>query len=179
MANFEISVKKTLKQEGGFAHVKRTGEVVNFGITHWFLRDIGILPKKKRSEPASAMEVAFVKSLTKERAVELYKIWFWDALGIWQLRDQDLADKVFDLSVNMGPRAIILLQQAVNDLRGRKVVDVDAILGPKTAAAVNTTNPDALLDKLRQVAEIRYKEIAALNTVHKDNLPGWLARLAL
>jgi lysozyme family protein len=192
MANFLISVDKTLRHEGGFVHVKATGEVANFGITVWFLREIGELPPAPRTDPARPTEISFVRRLTRDQAVEIYRRHFWERYRIGEIRDQDLADKVFDLVVNTGPGgwasikgrrvfkrgALVLLQEAVNELRGKPLLDCDGILGPISLARVNSTEAGALLDVLRAKAADRYRSIAAANPPLAPNLHGWLERLA-
>jgi lysozyme family protein len=178
MANFAVSIQKTLAHEGGFAHIKATGEVVNFGITHWFLREIGELPPAPRSTPARPTEIAHVRALTREKAIELYREHFWRRLNIGSIRDQDLADKVFDLAVNMGARVLFLLQETINDLRGRPLLAIDGILGPVSIQRINTTNAAAALDLLRDKAARRYRQIAIANKALAPNLDNWLTRLA-
>ncbi len=172
MANFDPAVDLTLQHEGGFFHNPKTGEVVNFGVTLTFVRDCGY---------CTTADEAFIKNLTRDQAREVYRKYFWDKYSIGQVNDQDLANKVLDLTVNMGPGGptrdggLTLLQKAANDLGGN--LKVDGNLGPKSLAAINAQDPVKLLAAYRRRAKQRYQEIAAANATLAGNLTGWLARL--
>src|SRR5690606_26803467 len=45
-----------------------------------------------------------IASLTREQAVEIYRRDWWDKYGYGRLASPAIATKVFDLSVNVGPR---------------------------------------------------------------------------
>ncbi len=172
MADFEPAVQLTLQHEGGFFHNPVTGEIVNYGVTLAFVRSCGYCP-----DP----DEAFIHNLTADQAREIYRRYFWDRYNIGAIRDQDLANKVFDLTVNMGPGggaregALTLLQQAVNDCGGN--LAVDGHIGPKSIAAINALDPKRLLAAYRARAEGRYRAIAAGNRDLAANLTGWLTRL--
>jgi lysozyme family protein len=172
MADFDPAVQLTLQHEGGFFHNTVTGEIVNYGVTLAFVRDCGYCANP---------DEAFIRNLTVEQAREIYRKYFWDRYNIGSIRDQDLANKVFDLTVNMGPGgsthdgALTLLQRAVNDCGGNLVVD--GHIGPKSIAAINALDPARLLAAYRKRAESRYQEIAQANSNLAGNLTGWLSRL--
>ena len=172
MADFDPAVQLTLRHEGGFFHNPITGEVVNHGITLAFVRDSGF---------NTAADETFIRNLTTQQAQDIYRKYFWDRYGIGAIADQDLAGKVFDLTVNMGPGgtarqgALTLVQKAVNDCGG--TCAVDGILGPLSIAQINALDPVRLLTAYRQRAKARYRRIAAANPNLAGNLGGWLARL--
>jgi lysozyme family protein len=193
MANFSTAIAKTLTHEGGFMHDRKRGECANFGISHWFLIAIGLLPDTgDKRRHATEADLQFVRSLTQDQAVELYREHFWARRNFHLLKDDDVAAKAFDLTVNMGAGGwarsksghlelrrggIVLLQESVNELRERALIQLDGRIGPATAGAVNTTSSPALLDRLRANAERRYRSIAG-DPVQRKNLEGWLNRLA-
>ena len=172
MADFDPAVNLTLQHEGGFFHNAVTGEVVNRGITLAFVRDCGY--------NATADE-GFIQNLTLDQTCDIYRKYFWDRYNIGAIDDQDLANKVFDLTVNMGPGggahegALTLLQQAVNDAGGH--CTVDGIIGPQSIAQINGQNPVQLLAAYRARAQERYQEIAAADPKLAGDLNGWLSRL--
>jgi lysozyme family protein len=175
MAEFEPAIQHTLQEEGGFFQNPVTGEVCNFGITHWTLRALGYLAQQPTRE-ATPDEVAFVKGITPTWAAGFYLKHYWP--GIECLRDQNLANKVFDLSVNLGKgTAVELLQKAINAL-GNAGLTVDGQIGPKTCAAANQQSPAALLAFYRDEAAKYYREVAAANPQLACDLNGWLKRLA-
>lgn len=171
MAEFEPAVTITLRNEGGFFHNPVTGEVVNHGITLRFVR----------SSVKPDADEDFIRNLTIEDASAIYRTHFWDRYNIGSINDQNLANKVFDLNVNMGPGAanhvgaLTLLQTAVNACGGQCAVD--GIVGPATIEQVNALDPANLLAQYKDLASQRYTQIAANNAQLAGDLTGWLARL--
>lgn len=173
MSEFEPAVAKTLAAEGGFCHDPETGEYCNFGISVWFLRSVGIL---HGSGPASSGEIAFLQSMTQDYAISLYRTHFWNPLHATWLNNQQLANKVFDLAVNMGVYpAVKLLQQALNEVTLGNYA-VDGVLGPITGQACNIADISKLYPAYLRQAEARYRQIAQSPELAHD-LKGWLARL--
>lgn len=168
MAEFAPAVKLTLAHEGGFFHNQTTGEVVNRGITLATLRSLGIL---KSTGPPTATDISFVQTLTQDEAENIYHAQYWEPLKLDQITSQDIANKVFDLGVNMGVfSATRLLQKACGAFS-------DGIMGPLTIRKVNEAIPVAVLLLLRQLAAERYQQIAANDPKLAPNLPGWISRL--
>ena len=85
-AAFEAALEKTLKYEGGYVKDDAGKGESNFGINKAANPDVD------------------VKNLTKEKARELYKKRYWDAIGGDALaaKDPALATVAFDTAVNMG-----------------------------------------------------------------------------
>lgn len=198
MAVFDIAIEHTLREEGGFVHFPKTGEYANYGITHWLLRDIGLLPPADRTVPATPEEIEFVKSLPLSTAKGIYWAHFWKPSLLDTMNDQPIANKTFDLHVNTG-QGVRILQQAVNWfldidaklptaalehlLPGHPIgrMATDDVMGALTLRAANYIAQDRapqLLSEIRVVAETHYRAIAAAKPVLASNLPSWLARLA-
>jgi hypothetical protein len=77
-----------------------------------------------------------------------YALHFWNG-WLGQLASQDLANHVFDGSVNSGPgNAAKWLQEALGTI-GQRGIAVDGSLGPLTVAAANSVPAEALLDAYR------------------------------
>jgi len=173
MANFDPALQLTLQNEGGFFHNPVTGEVVNHGITLTFIKDCGY---------CATADEAYIQNLSAVDAGQIYLKYFWDRYNIGQIADQSLANKVFDLTVNMGPGgsahegALTLLQHAVNDCGG--ACTVDGHIGPQSIAQINALDPVRLLAAFRARAKSRYEAIAAGDAKVANDLGGWLARLA-
>ena len=99
-AAFEAALEKTLKYEGGYVKDDAGKGESNFGINK------------------SANPDVDVKNLTKEKARELYKKRYWDAIGGDALaaKDPALATIAFDTAVNMGvSKASQLIAQSKGD----------------------------------------------------------------
>jgi len=117
-----------------------------------------------------------IASLTRKQAIEIYRRDWWDKYGYGRLASSAIATKVFDLSVNVGPRrAHEMLQRALHAV-GRRDVVVDGIIGPQTISAANAAPPDALLAALRAEAAAYYRQLIERNPALKKYERGWLNR---
>jgi lysozyme family protein len=99
-AAFEAALEKTLKYEGGYVADDAGKGPSNFGINKSANPDVDI------------------KNLTKDKARELYKKRYWDAIGGDALaaKDPALATVAFDTAVNMGVnKAKQLVEQSKGD----------------------------------------------------------------
>ncbi len=173
MSDFGPAVAKTLANEGGYFHNTETGEVVNHGITLMFLRSVGIL---RSAGPATESDIEFIEDLSVDAATDLYQQYFWDAGNFAALNSQPLADKAFDLAVNMGLRTSVeMLQQALNDIG--IACETDGKLGPETATSCNAANTEMLYGHYILDAEERYQKIAEQHPDLASDLPAWLDRL--
>lgn len=162
--DFNAAVAVVLKHEGGYLENHQTGEISKFGLTSEFLRSIG-LPHDRDS----------IRNLTQEQAIEIYRVHWWERYGFERLRDQGVANKFFDLAVNLGPqRATRLFQQALN--RCGPQLTVDGLLGERTIAAANEAAPECVLAQLRALAAEHYRTLAAKDPKYLPYLKGWLER---
>lgn len=107
-----------------------------------------------------------IRELTKEQAKEIYRLHYWQ-----KIRGEELPEKLklitLDAAINQGvSRAAKLLQRAcgVND---------DGIIGPKTLAALRTTQSVFVLSKY---AELRMKHYQSLDNWRVFG-KGWSRRL--
>ena len=163
MAEFLPAVEILLKHEGGYAPSDNNRGSVRYGWTEKSLRDLG-LPDRP-------------ETLTRERAMTLYCVWFWHRSRCDEIRDQRLATLYFSMTVNSGPDpAARCLQMALRDL-GAEVV-VDGIVGRKTLKAVNEADAAALIERYKAHLLARYARLAHEKPeLYADDLPGWKARL--
>lgn len=157
---FESAITKVLKDEGGYVnHKNDKGGETAFGIS-------------KRSYPD-----VDIKTLTLEKAKDIYYNDFWKTGPYDALVCAPLAEKVFNTAVNAGnSRAFKLLQQAANAC-GASVV-VDGAIGPKTIAAVNSLDGTQVLAAYRVQQANFYKSLVARDASQAVFLKGWLARAA-
>jgi lysozyme family protein len=150
MAQFEPAIQKTLLWEGGYVNNPADpGGETKFGIS-------------KRSYPN--VDIA---NLTVEDAIAIYRRDFWNYDGIV---DQDVADKIFDLGVNVGKfHAVSITQLAAG-------VTTDGRYGPNTERAINAHPSGSFLPTIRIAAENYHKEIVVSHPQDAEFLSGWLKR---
>ncbi len=158
------AVEPLLRDEGGYVrNPDDPGGETKFGISKREYPDLNIA------------------ALTREQAIAIYWRDYWHRYGLDRLHDKQIAAKLLDLAVNIGPdHAIKCLQRA---LRACQVnVAEDGVLGLVTVAAANmSTDPRALLVGLRCEAAGYYRTLAALERGRRDDgdrdfLEGWLNR---
>lgn len=161
MAQFDKAIQTILRNEGGYANnPDDPGGETNFGIS-------------KRSFP----EVDIAR-LTQAGAVAIYRTRFWAKYPLLDdIQSQDVATKLFDLMVNMGPpRAIRIFQRAINDANQASVLAEDGWLGPGTVAQANALPPDQLLPAIQRNAARFYCDIVARKPNQRQFLRTWLLR---
>lgn len=122
--NFDNAFTKLLVHEGGFSdHAADPGGKTKYGVTEAVAREVGW-----RGD---------MQDLPLDLAKRIYKDRYWDAIKAEEL-PASVRYAVFDAAVNSGPRqAIKWLQRAVG-------VQDDGIIGPKTLAAANQADGQAL-----------------------------------
>lgn len=171
MALFEPAFEKTMVHEGGYANnpADRGGETYKGiarkfwpGWAGWVLVDAA---KKKAGFPRCLAADAELQT----RVAAFYRANFWPR-HFSEIKDQSIAEWLFDKSVNMGiGQAVKLLQRAAG-------VTADGDYGPKTTIAVNSADPVRLLEQCREQARAFYRGLAEKNPSQKQFLKGWLAR---
>lgn len=111
-----------------------------------------------------------------EYAVHLYRVNYWEPILGPQILDQDVANKVFDLSVNEGAVEITkIVQRAVNSLNPS--LDVDGRMGAITVAAINATPRAELLAAIKDYAIQFYRNWAFRTNQRPLLLEALIARV--
>jgi lysozyme family protein len=160
MSDFDKAIGPLLKREGGYSPSDNGRGSVNLGIT-----------LRSYQEFFPAATDADIRALTPEKAAAFYERAFWTRYRIGRIEDQELAEKVLDLAVNMGGGTACRMLQRVAGVKA------DGIIGPYTASVVNSMPPADVLGKLRAAAKEHYELLAAKNpALYGDDIKGWLAR---
>lgn len=173
MATFEEAIPHILKHEGGFVnHPADPGGATNWGISLRFLKGRGMIGDY---DGDGDVDIDDIRIMTEENAKTLYRVHFWEPNGYERIEVQDIANKVFDLSVNMGPvRAVKILQESLRDCR--RDLKVDGVFGPKTLASTNGANPSMLLGAMRANQRHYYESLIRQNGKLAAFRKGWLRR---
>lgn len=158
MSDFRPAFEFMIQHEGGYSDdPSDPGGETNWGIS-------------KRSYP-----YLDIRSLSQEDAAQIYQRDFWQPKPYRMIISQRVANKVFDLAVNMGfQEAHCIVQRACNEL-GKKIW-ADGQLGPLTIQAINECDPDFLLDAIRYNARHFYMELVARRPSSQKFLNGWIKR---
>ena len=155
MATFDKAIGAVLEHEGGYTFDPNDpGGETKYGISRKTYPNLDI------------------KALTLDQAKAIYKRDYWIYSRI---QDQDVATKVFDMAVNLGPPAAHRLLQTALLALGETVA-VDGVFGPQTLAATNRVNPEQLLQELRARAAVYYAQTVVANPPEQKFLLGWMRR---
>ena len=161
MASFVLFQDILLDHEGGAYVADDHGR----GPSKWGIT----LQTAQECEPSWTADT--IQNLTRAQAAAFYDAHVWKRHQIGLINSQEVANKVCDLAVNVGPAtAIKFLQLAVG-------TPADGILGQATARAANAMEPRAVLARIRQSGSRYYQEVAQVHPEWAPDLPGWLARL--
>lgn len=176
MARFEDAIQAVLDHEGGFVDDPRDpGGATNFGISLRFLA--GLADGHGDIDRDGDVDAEDVRALTRAQASDLYRARVWDAQRYGEIEDQDVAGKLFDMAVNMGPRqAHKLLQDCLR--RFGFALARDGVFGPRSLGAVNAADPAALLPCLRGACKHFYLDLIARRPGLARFEKGWLRRAA-
>jgi lysozyme family protein len=194
MAEFEIAFDETMLHEGGYAHdPDDPGGETYRGVARRFHPDwLGwkIVDEAKLHPPAD-LDARLDEHLELQRLVAtFYRERFWKPILGEQLRDQSLANELFDTAVNLGVgTAIRFWQEALNllnrDKRDYPEIEVDGVAGERTLSTtnrfldLNREQPDRLLKVLNLLQGAKYLDLARKNPVQRKFLHGWLNRIRL
>lgn len=171
-SRFNYAVKIILEHEGYLSDNKKDpGLTTKWGISLRFLKLAGI-----DIDNDGDVDVNDVLALKKYKAIDIYKKYWWDKHHYNNIKDLEVATKVFDLAVNMGPIASHkILQEAINNFT-KPQIKVDGIIGKQTIKGANKIRPDWLMDKIREGAKKKYLAIINDNPHLDWAKEGWLNR---
>lgn len=170
MANFNLFIPILQKIEGGYQNLagdkgnynslgQRVG--TNYGISAVFYE--GIIKRPPT--------VADMKAITKERAKQLYKKYFWDDIQGDTLKSQSIANLIADHAINSGESPIGTIVQRILKQDFGIAIKIDGDIGKITAGIINTVNQKQLFDKIKTARANYY------NGLGGEFLNSWLNRL--
>jgi lysozyme family protein len=176
MALFAPAVENTELFEGGYSNSPSdSGGETYRGISRvWFPNWSGWLivdPLKGGNFP---LNLDNCQSL-QEAVLQFYHTNFWQYDGI---TSQAIANKIFDLTVNVGKvHGIKIVQGAVNNcLPSAPYLTVDGVYGPNTEANIISTSSGSLLIAIKQAAVSYHKQIESTHPQDAIYLAGWIRR---
>ena len=144
MADSKSAIAKTLQNEGGYANNPNdSGGETYKGISRkwhpdwdgWLLVDKG-----KANNFFGELNLLMDENIKLQRLVfEFYVVEYWNRLRLTEIGNQELAEKIFDMFINIG-KTIIYLQETlpiVGYLLGLTIrLEADGVYGSQTFSAL-------------------------------------------
>lgn len=171
MASFDLAIDKTLEREGRDEYSDNpndAGGPTKYGISLRFYLDA--------VDGEATAEV--IKNLTEDNAKAIYKKHFWLKASCDKIQNQPIANKIFDLAVNMGVKqAIKIAQRAVYAQFGYDCMDDDGVIGVVSLSKINSPQ----LDRMAYLCSIKCEAAGIYRIlIGKGNNAvfekGWLRR---
>ncbi|MDP4271079.1 MAG: glycosyl hydrolase 108 family protein [Bacteroidota bacterium] len=173
MAEFKIALQRTLVHEGGYSNDPddQGGETYK-GISrtrHDEWAGWAMIDRYK-------LKAGFLTSLNNDSRLQaeveqFYRISFWDPLHGEQIRDQSVADSIFDFGVNAGVKTSVRLAQWVAG------TVADGVIGEKTLEKLNASPPAQFRIAFTLAKIDYYISIIKKRPANKKYLFGWISRV--
>ena len=180
MSAFHTAVEKVLQHEGGFVDDPvDPGGATNYGISIRWLRKVGDEDGDGwldgDLDHDGDIDVDDIRGMSRDQAIDFYRTHFWEAYHYDQIKNQVIAEKVFDFTVNMGSRqSHKILQRACRACR--HVIKDDGVIGKMTLSAVNNIPHPTLITAIRSEAAGFYRLLVCKNKKLSKYINGWLNR---
>lgn len=185
MAEFKIAYNITREHEGGYSnHSNDTGGETYKGIARnpnptW--QGWAIIYDLRRASgfPANLNSNSGLQALVHS----FYKAEYWDAMNLDMVKNQSIANELFDTGVNMGiGRAGIFLQRVLNVAnKGQSLypnLKLDGNIGKVTIGALNShPDPSVILKGLNALQGAQYITICENNPSQEVFFNGWMKRV--
>jgi lysozyme family protein len=150
---FTRCVEVLLRLEGGYSNVTTDkGGETNFGLSKKSYPDLNI------------------KTLTRDRAIEIYYNDYWIPMNISKIIEDDLVLHLFVFGVNAGIRTSIKVLQK---LLG---TTVDGFIGSETLKAIRDFNGN-VVDEFIKREKLFYVTLAQKDESQQPNKVGWINRV--
>ena len=155
-----------MEHEGGYTDdPKDKGGATKFGVTlsTWIANGYD-------KDGDGDIDKQDIKVLDKADAYDIAKKLYWDKIMGDKIKDQSVAEFIFDWGYNSGP------QTAIKKVQEILAIKIDGIIGPQTLKFINDADPKALFNKLKARREDFFRNIVHNDPSQEKFLRGWLNR---
>lgn len=178
--HFDQAIKTILHHEGGFVDdPSDPGGATNYGVSIRYLKQRGDLDGDGfldgDLDHDGDIDHDDIKNMTQAEAEDLYRTGFWDKSKLGEIDEYIIAERVFDMVVNMGPRQAGKIVQRACNYFGKRLT-VDGIMGPASFRAVNSCNAEKLLREIRFNHAKFYLDLIEKKPTLAKFRNGWLRR---
>ncbi len=169
MAQFQTAYDIVRRHEGGFqkmpedsGNYNSRGQLVG---TNWGINAQVYENYLKRPPTEQDM-----RAMPRPTALVIFKQLYWDRIKGDEIRDQQVANILFDGHVNHGRWGIQMMQGVLGLTR-------DGIVGPMTLSAINRANPFTLFNAYKKARIAGYHDLVRRRPKDQRFLKGWLIRI--
>lgn len=168
MAQVKVLLPFILSWEGGFVNDPLDkGGATNKGVTIATWKRVGY-----DKDGDGDIDVDNLKLLSEEDALNrVLKPHYWDRWKADRIADQSVANILVDWVWGSGANGIKIPQRLLG-------LETDGIVGPKTLAAVNSSDSLALFNAIKAERETFLHRIVERDPTQRRFLKGWLNRLS-
>ena len=187
MANFQIAYDITSIYEGGYANnpndkggetYKGIARNIETNWSGWAIIDS--IKSKVGTNPNSINEAAGTNSELQQLVSNVFKSSYWDSLNLSLLQDQRIANKIYDVGVNMGVGTVAKFFQRALNIAANDVLIVDGKIGNKTITSCNNlgVNDKLIVWKMINCLQgSRYIDIIEANQSQRQFFRSWYSRV--
>jgi lysozyme family protein len=171
-SSFNLAIPYILAHEGGLSNDKNDpGGITNYGISLRYLKS-----EKMDLNRDGKYDAKDIRELTPKEAKKIYLDKWWNKYKYYNIKNQQVATKIFDMSVNMGPdRAHKLVKKAINAIVIEDI-PVDGRLDSSTINTINTLPSVHLMMVLRELQKEFYINLTVSHPRLLVFLKGWVKR---
>lgn len=182
MADFNISQNLVKESEGGYQNLKNdNGNWTSGKIGEGNLvgTNFGISAPTLSAVLGRAATVDDMKNLTYLHALNIYKKRYWNAINGNSIKNQEVANIIYDAYVNQTGWTRLMLEDTLANLK--KPVTVTSFsyklpLASDTISVINSTEPYNFYTDFKKQRKAKYEKTAQ-RTGQASHLQGWLDRL--
>jgi len=182
MAAFITAFNITMQTEGGYNPGEGEAETY-MGVDRSQNPNWGgwvIVTAIKAANPGAsvnALDSLFQKNADLQTAVQnFYKVNYWDTLQLDTVNDQQVANALFDCSVNPCIISVSKVAQIACNTVAPKSVGVDGQVGTLTLTCINNLQPNLFVTAFNGIRVANYYERVNLTPADKQWLSSWLDR---
>ncbi len=171
---FESALNVVLEHEGGASNDKDDpGGATQWGITLKLLKELNYDVDKD-----GEVDEEDVFKLTRTDADKIYLKDFWDKYNFENIQDLDIATKLFDTCVNIGPtHTDRLIRSTFNTILTDKV-SANGPIDEEILYMLNMVYPEVFLKQFRKDQASYYLALIKKNPKLEKYKIGWLRRAA-
>lgn len=182
MANFEIASVILKSKEGGYSYDKTDkGNYNNWNLNSPFIgTNHGISAPTLSSYLGRPATINDMKNLSYATALKIYKKDYWDSIGGDNIKNQSIANLLFDGAVNQGVSGIksvyknqtneVLTADSVNNYSNQKQLFEKIQQGRINRYSASDSHYDAWVERVKSYAYQAGQSAVKLQTFAKKNI---------